>query len=100
MSPVPRVRRSSIACRRPWPGDIVQVELYANRGPFQGGAVIAGTYPVGKNPTNCGVCLRALGDKGTPDVKEYFGTGGMIKIDAVGGNGQPISATVDMGTMA
>jgi hypothetical protein len=81
--------------------DLVQIELWDGRGPFTGGVVTAGTYPIsGANldPATCGVCVRALGDKGTSTVKEYFATGGTVVVSAVGGNGATLAATLTGGT--
>ena len=81
--------------------DLVQIELWDGRGPFTGGVVVAGTYTItGANadPALCGVCVRALGDKGTATVQEYFATGGTVVVSAVGGNGATLTATLTSGT--
>src|SRR5215510_4699091 len=54
----------------------VQIELYDKVGAFSGTTVHTGTFPVDTNPQSCGVCVRALGDKGAATAKEYFATGG------------------------
>lgn len=74
--------------------DYLQVELYDQVGAFAGGAVHTGTFPIDTDPNRCGVCVRGLGDKGTAGAKEYFASGGTVNVTAVGGNGQPISATL------
>jgi len=81
-------------------GTVVQLELYDAAGPFAGGTVRTGTFPVDTTFGQCGVCLRAIGDKGMETETEYFGTGGSVNITAVGTNGQPISATVSGATFA
>src|SRR6185436_2961053 len=79
---------------------VVQLELWPNTGAFAAGAVTTGTFPVETNFTGCGVCLRAIGDKGAATQKEYFGTGGSVTISAVGAAGAPISATINNATLA
>lgn len=77
--------------------DVVQVELWDGRGAFTGGAVTPGTYQITGAETDhatCGVCVRALGDRGGAGQKEYFASGGSVEITAVGGNGAPIAATI------
>jgi hypothetical protein len=75
-------------------GAIVQLELYDGVGAFAGGTVRTGTFPIETDFGNCGVCLRALGDKGGSTETEYFGSGGMVTVTEIGGAGAPISATV------
>src|SRR5688572_16878892 len=68
-------------------GDVVQLELYDNRGAFTGGVVAVGTYPLAGPELDfatCGVCLRALGNKGLADEAEYFAIGGSVEITAIG----------------
>jgi hypothetical protein len=81
-------------------GDIVQLELYDQAGAFAGGTVTTGTFPVEPDAGACGVCLRALGDKGGDDETEYVGTGGTVTITAIGTNGAPIAATITDATFA
>jgi len=78
--------------------DIVQVELWDGRGAFAAGAVAVGSYPADADFNTCGVCIRALGDKGLATQKEYFATAGTVEVTAIGGAGQPISATVTSAT--
>jgi hypothetical protein len=80
-------------------GDIVQLELWPNLGAFSAGPVTTGTFPIETSPSTCGVCLRAIGDKGTATQKEYFGSGGMVNITALGADTQPISATITNATL-
>lgn len=80
-------------------GDVVQLELWPGTGAFTA-AVTTGTFPIETGYNTCGICLRAVGDKGTATQKEYFGTGGMVTITAVGAAGQPISATITGATLA
>ena len=56
-------------------GDVVQLELWPASGAFTG-AVTTGTFPVETDYNTCGICVRAIGDKGAAGAKEYFGTGG------------------------
>jgi hypothetical protein len=72
----------------------VQIELYDKLGAFAGGTVRTGSFPVDPDPASCGVCVRGLGDKGAADAKEYFATGGMVNITAIGGNGTALTATL------
>lgn len=81
-------------------GAIVQVELFDGAGAFVGGSVRAGTFPVETSFGSCGVCLRAIGDKGMETETEYFGTGGTVNITAIGIGGAPISASVTGATFA
>jgi hypothetical protein len=49
------------------PTDIVQLELWDGQGAFSGGAVRTGTFQLTGAELDyqtCGVCLRAVGDKG------------------------------------
>lgn len=78
----------------PGGNDIIQIELYDGRGPFAAGAVAVGSHPVDADPATCGVCVRALGDKGQATALEYFATGGTVDVTAVGGDGQPFTANV------
>lgn len=80
-------------------GDIVQIELWPYHGPFTA-AVTTGSFPIETDYNTCGVCLRAIGDKGLASAKEYFGTAGMINITALGAAGQPIAATITTGAAA
>jgi hypothetical protein len=79
--------------------DVVQLELYDQAGPFAGGAVHTGTFPIETDVATCGVCLRAVGDKGAPTETAYFGTGGTVNITAIGTDGAPISAALNDATL-
>lgn len=83
-----------LAATLPGTTSVVQVELYDNAGPFAGGAVRAGTFGVDADPVTCGVCVRALADKGGADEMEYFATGGTVTISALGPDGTAFSAEV------
>jgi hypothetical protein len=75
----------------------VQLELWDNLGAFKGGPVTAGLFTIAGDDADrskCGVCVRAIGDKGASDSKEYFATGGTVNVTAVGGDGTPFSATL------
>lgn len=82
------------AATLPGTTNIVQVELYDNAGPFMGGAVTTGTFPVDADPVTCGVCVRALGDKGGEKEMEYFATSGMVTLSSLGPNGTAFSVEV------
>lgn len=82
------------AATLPGTTSIVQVELYDNAGPFAGGAVRTGTFPVDPDPVTCGVCVRALGDKGGADEMEYFATAGTVTLSALGPDGTAFSLDV------
>lgn len=83
-----------MAATLPGTTNVVQVELYDNAGPFAGGAVRTGTFPVDADPVTCGICVRALGDKGGEAEMEYFATGGTVTISAIGAAGTAFSAEV------
>lgn len=74
--------------------DVVQLELYDGVGAFAGGVVRVGSFPVETGEAQCGVCLRALGNKGEATETEYVATAGMVNITAIGASAQPISATI------
>ena len=47
----------------------------------------AGTYTVtaaDQDPATCGVCIRAIGDKGAAGVQEFFARSGTVVVAAVG----------------
>lgn len=81
-------------------GAIVQLELVDGAGAFAGGTVRTGTFPIETSARGCGVCLRAIGDKGGPAETGYFGTGGMVNITELGAGGAPISATITNASLA
>jgi len=78
--------------------DIVQVELWPERGAFKAGPVVPGTFVLGGADLDfatCGVCLRAMADKGLSTQREYFAIGGTVEVTAVGSTeGAPFVATV------
>ena len=78
--------------------DYVQIELWDGRGAFAAGAVAPGTYPLTGaelDPATCGICVRALGDKGvTGAQKEYFATAGQVVVTTIGGAGTNASVTL------
>jgi hypothetical protein len=78
--------------------DVVQVELWPDRGAFRGGAVKPGTYQLAGDDLDfatCGVCLRALADRGMPTQREYFAVAGTVEVTAVASTaGAPFVATV------
>jgi hypothetical protein len=77
---------------------VVQVELWPERGAFRSGPVRAGTFTLAGDDVNvatCGVCLRAMGDKGLPTQREYFAVAGTVEVTAVGATeGEAFVATV------
>ena len=80
------------------PTDIVQLELWDGQGAFTGRKVALGTYPITGaelSYTTCGVCVRAVGDKGAAGTKLYMATGGSVQVTAIGINGAPIAATLN-----
>jgi len=86
-----------LAAALPGTSHYVQVELWDNTGAFVGGTVRTGSFPLTGVETGfgtCGVCVRALGDKGGAAQKEYFATGGTVDITAVGTNGAPIAVAL------
>ena len=81
--------------------EIVQLELYDNKGPFAGKAVVPGTYPITGTDASyatCGVCVRAIGGKGTAGETTYFATGGTVVVTSVGTGGGAASATITNAT--
>ena len=78
--------------------DVVQVELWPERGAFRGGAVRPGTYPLTGDDLSyatCGVCVRALADKGMSSQREYFAIAGTVEVTAVSSTaGAPFVATI------
>ena len=77
--------------------NIVEVDLWPNLGTFAAGPVTTGMFTISGadlSYSTCGVCNRAMGDKGLPTQKEYFATAGTVNITALGANAEPISVTV------
>jgi hypothetical protein len=81
---------------------VVQLELWPNRGVFAGGAVRTGTFEISGAELDfgtCGLCLRAMGDKGGPDQTEYLATSGSVEVTAVAPTeGAPFEATITNAT--
>jgi len=68
--------------RPPWPEGatgLIEIDLYDQLGAFVG-ARSDRDVPIDKDPHNCGVCVRSLGDKGTSGAKEYFATAGTVTV--------------------
>ncbi len=83
--------------------DVVQVELWDGQGAFAGGAVHTGTFQLTGaelDYATCGVCVRAVGDKGTTGAKTYFATGGTVEVTSVGAGGATLSAKITNITLA
>jgi hypothetical protein len=81
----------------PGTDDVIQLELWDNLGAFKGGVVRAGTFELTGDDaslTTCGVCVRALGDKGMDGSQEFFATSGTVEVESVGGNGTAFVATI------
>jgi hypothetical protein len=81
----------------PGTDDVVQLELWAGVGAFAGGPVRTGMFTIAGDDAalaTCGVCVRALGNKGTADEQEYFATGGTVEVTALGVDGETVSATI------
>lgn len=78
--------------------NVVQVELWPERGSFRGGAVRPGTFQITGDDLSfatCGVCLRAMADKGGPMQREYFAIAGTVEITEVSSTaGAPFTATI------
>ena len=75
-------------------GDYIQLDLWPNLGAYGTGPVTTGEHTIAGNDTdyvNCGVCGRAVGDKGTAGVKEYFAHGGTVNVTSITTN---LSATL------
>ncbi|HEX2692013.1 MAG TPA: hypothetical protein VHN14_35635 [Kofleriaceae bacterium] len=86
-----------LAAQLPDTIDYVQVELWDQHGVFAGGTVHPGMFTIAgaeADPTTCGVCVRGVGAKDATDQKAYFATSGTVNVTAVGGSGQPFSATL------
>jgi hypothetical protein len=77
---------------------IVQLELWPYLGAFKGGIVRTGTFEITGDELafgTCGVCLRAMVDKGLDTQREFFATGGSVEVTAVGPTeGVPFIATI------
>lgn len=85
----------------PGTDDVVQLELWDNLGAFKGGVVRAGTFTISGDDAKlgtCGVCVRALGGKGTAEQQEYFATSGTVEVMSVGGNGTEFNAVITNAT--
>ena len=75
----------------------VQLELWPHAGAFAGGDVHAGQFTIqgdDADPAKCGICVRAMGDKGGTTEKEYFATSGTVNVPTIGMDTQPMSATL------
>jgi hypothetical protein len=86
-----------LSARVPGTDDVVQLELWDNLGAFKGGVVRAGTFPLSGDDAalgTCGVCVRALGGKGTTEEQEFFATSGTVEVTAVGGSGTEFNAVI------
>ena len=81
---------------------VVQLELWPNRGGFAGGDVRTGTFELtgaDLDFATCGLCLRALGDKGGPNQTELFATSGTVEVTAVAPTADaPFEATITNAT--
>jgi len=79
--------------------DVLMLELWDGAGPFTGGTVQAGTYPIAGADTaisTCGLCMYVLGDvdaTGTPK-QVYLAQSGTVNVTSVGGDGATFSATI------
>ena len=84
--------------------DVVQVELWPERGAFRGGPVHTGTFALTGDDLSyatCGVCVRALGDKGEASQREYFAIAGTVEVSAVAAtDGAPFVATITEASFA
>jgi hypothetical protein len=85
------------------PTDFVQLELWDGQGAFSGGVVKTGTFQITGAELDyqtCGVCLRAIGDKGTAAAKMYFATGATVEVTSVGIGGATLAAKITNATFA
>lgn len=90
-----------LSAKVPGTDDVVQLELWDNLGAFKGGAVRAGTFTISGEDASlgtCGVCVRALGGKGTAEQQEFFATSGTVEVMSVGGNGTEFNAVITNAT--
>jgi len=82
------------------PGElnVVQIELWPERGTFRGGPVKPGVYQLTADDLSyatCGVCVRAMADKGMSSQREYFAIGGTVEVKEVSSaEGAPFVATI------
>ena len=87
----------------PGSDDVVQLELWPNRGAFAG-PVAPGTFELAGDDLDfltCGVCLRAMGDKGLPTERELFAVSGTVVIEEVSSVAEaPFSATITNASVA
>lgn len=86
-----------LSAKVPGTDDVVQLELWDNLGAFKGGTVHGGTFTIAgadASLATCGVCVRALGSKGTAEQQEYFATSGTVEVMSVGGNGTEFNAVI------
>ena len=78
--------------------DVIQIELWPERGAFRGGSVKPGIYQLTGDDLSyatCGVCARALADRGMASQREYFAIAGTVEIKEVAPTaGAPFVATV------
>ncbi len=90
-----------LSAKVPGRDDVVQLELWDNLGAFKGGTVHAGTFTIAGDDAHlstCGVCVRALGAKGTAEQQEFFATSGTVEVMSVGGNGTEFNAVITNAT--
>lgn len=93
-----------LVAKLPGSDDIVQLELWPNRGAFAGQAIGPGTYEITGDDLDfatCGICLRAMGDKGGELQREMFAVGGTVTIEDVSSVADaPFSATIQNASFA
>ncbi|HEY5934777.1 MAG TPA: hypothetical protein VIU61_09085 [Kofleriaceae bacterium] len=91
-----------LAATIPSSSHVVQLELWPNRGAFAGGLVTTGTFQIAGADLDfatCGLCLRALGDKGGANQTEFFATSGTVEVTAVAPTADaPFEATITNAT--
>lgn len=82
----------------PGSDDVVQLELWPNRGVYAGKAVEPGTFQISGDETDyltCGICLRAMADKGGELQRELFAVSGTVVVETVSSVAEaPFSATI------
>lgn len=93
-----------LVAQLPGSDDIVQLELWPNRGTFAGQAIGPGTYEITGDDLDfatCGICLRAMADKGGALQREMFAIGGTVTIEDVSAVADaPFSATIENAAFA
>ena len=97
-----RMHWYKLATAMPGGTDVIELGLWDGLGAFKNGTAHIGTFTIAGEDavfSTCGVCVRAVGDKGASGSKEYFATGGTVNVTAMGTDGQQLAATLSNLTM-